>query len=591
MNRRISCMDTQYTELEDDARGAPVSALHPCRAHLRLLMLACLVFGTLLMYVQPFASLARGVHLQAELGPVIETACGTFIGKWEHDGPAPVLASFRGIQFGRAQRWLPPQAICYGSGHVQEAVVDGPACLKHDGTHEGEDEECLYLNLFRPSGDMSLGIARQLPIIVYIHGGGLDSGSATSDGRVDRLASLTGELIVVACQYRLGVLGFMALRELSRRDPRGVSGNYGFLDQQLCLQWVRRHGAAFGGDVSRVTVLGQSAGGTSVLAHLVSGGSQGLFHRAIALSASPGAPRMGQAEKERQDRRLWLPTTGCAAAADALGCLLAMDARSLANSLPREYGLFGTSDYPIEPGPAGRIPWKSLCHVDGVTVSAQVDSALRTDVPLLIGSMAAEMAASASLPSLTGSQAWGRFLSQRFSHGFGAHFVEQLQHAYNGTESPALAAYEIDSDTGSFCGLLRIAHAAASASSSPVYVGRVEAGPEHPSPWCDCSREVRFPFHGWDLAAATEVWNQLWCTCARYAPAEPDRLFASQLRKRWLELAKTGQLSPASGWTSLTFERAYATIHHHGVAMKPLPAQRCQFWEAHNVTENWYWVN
>merc|ERR1719311_1770868 len=104
----------------------------------------------------------------------------------------------------------------------------------------------------------------------------------------------------------------MALRELSARDPRGVSGNYGFLDQQLCLKWVRRHGALLGGDVSRVTLLGQSAGGTSILAHLVSPGSKGLFHRAIALSASPGAPRMSQTHKEDQDRELWFEQTDCA---------------------------------------------------------------------------------------------------------------------------------------------------------------------------------------------------------------------------------------------------------------------------------------
>ena len=86
--------------------------------------------------------------------------------------------------------------------------------------------------------------------------------------------------------YRLNVLGFLALDELDSEDPRGVSGNYGILDQQAALKWAQDNAAAFGGDPNRVTVYGQSSGGTSIFALLSSPGSKGLFHAAIALSGT-----------------------------------------------------------------------------------------------------------------------------------------------------------------------------------------------------------------------------------------------------------------------------------------------------------------
>merc|ERR1712194_172685 len=147
--------------------------------------------------------------------------------------------------------------------------------------------------------------------------------------------------------------------------------------------------------------------------------------------------------------------------------------------------------------------------------------------------------------------------------------------------------------TGNFCGLLRIAQAAASSSASPVYIGVVEAGPSRPLFWCDCSKQVRYPFHGWDLAAATEVWDRLWCTCPhyKYKPTDSDLQFARQQRNRWLALAKFGRLDPKEGWTSLTQEYGYAAILHDGVIMSALPDKKCVFWEDHNVSTNWYWVN
>jgi len=122
----------------------------------------------------------------------------------------------------------------------------------------------------------------------------------------------------------------------------------------------------------------------------------------------------------------------------------------------------------------------------------------------------------------------------------------------------------------------------------------VEAGPGRALYWCDCSKPTQhYPFHGWDLAAATEVWDQLWCTCPnyKYDPTSLDRQFAAQQRRRWLSLAKHGRLDPDDSWTSLKNQSAYGLVAHGSVTMEALPDRRCAFWESHNVSANWYWTN
>ncbi len=139
------------------------------------------------------------------------------------------------------------------------------------------DEDCLFLNVWTPaktSGDA-------LPVMVWIHGGGLSIGWS-HQGVYDGEELAKRDVIVVSINYRLGPLGFLALPELSAES--GASGNYGFLDQVAALQWVQHNIEAFGGDPGRVTIFGESAGGTSVVALVASPITKGLFHGAIAQS-------------------------------------------------------------------------------------------------------------------------------------------------------------------------------------------------------------------------------------------------------------------------------------------------------------------
>merc|ERR1719197_1833081 len=92
--------------------------------------------------------------------------------------------------------------------------------------------------------------------------------------------------VFVGMNYRLASFGFWALPELAKEQKSGTTGNYGLLDQRAAMQWVQRNIESFGGDASKVTIQGESAGGTSVVFHLVSPGSKGLFRGAIAESAT-----------------------------------------------------------------------------------------------------------------------------------------------------------------------------------------------------------------------------------------------------------------------------------------------------------------
>ena len=212
-------------------------------------------------------------------GPEVQLRCGALHGTWSQG-----VAAFRGIRYGQAplreQRFRPARAAACQAG---DAMEDGNSCLQ-GGAGAKESEDCLNLNVFLPSKHLR-GTAK-LPVIVWIYGGSNIMGSVEFYGPIENLVRQR-DCVLVAMNYRLGIFGNLALRELAEVDPRGSSGNLGITDQQLALQWVQQNIAAFGGDPQHVTLLGQSSGGTNILAHLASESSRGLFHVAISLSGSP----------------------------------------------------------------------------------------------------------------------------------------------------------------------------------------------------------------------------------------------------------------------------------------------------------------
>ncbi|KAK3247891.1 hypothetical protein CYMTET_42621 [Cymbomonas tetramitiformis] len=188
---------------------------------------------------------------------------------------------FRGIPFGETTageaRWAEPRPKAPWAPAVLDATRWGNGCPSNSAriSDAGNpyDEDCLNLNIWRPANT-----SQTLPVIVWIHGGGFMSGDAADQLYNGRYYALSPEspVVFVGINYRLGPLGFLKTSKLS--------GNYGILDQQLALRWVRDHVLNFGGDPARVTIMGQSAGANSVLVHMVSPGSRGLFAQGIARS-------------------------------------------------------------------------------------------------------------------------------------------------------------------------------------------------------------------------------------------------------------------------------------------------------------------
>lgn len=155
-------------------------------------------------------------------------------------------------------------------------------------TYPPVSEDCLYLNILTPS---DRGDNPRLPVMVYIHGGGLVLESTSLyDGSA---LSAHENVVYVGIQYRLGVLGF-----LSTGDGQRASGNYGYLDQVAALRWVQENIEDFGGDPGSVTIFGESAGGASVSALVLSPLAKGLFHRAIAQSGVATMPGLMVSSQE-----------------------------------------------------------------------------------------------------------------------------------------------------------------------------------------------------------------------------------------------------------------------------------------------------
>ncbi|XP_036044411.1 carboxylesterase 1E-like isoform X1 [Onychomys torridus] len=224
--------------------------------------------------------------------PLVNTVHGKVLGKYVSlEGFAQPVAIFLGIPFAKpplgSLRFAPPQPAEPWS-FVKNATSYPPMCsqdavggqMVHDLLTNRKEriplqfsEDCLYLNIYTPA---DLTRSSRLPVMVWIHGGGLIVGGAST---YDGLALAAHEnLVVVAIQYRLGIWGF-----LSTGDEHG-RGNWGHLDQVVALRWVQDNIANFGGDPGSVTIFGESAGSESVSVLVLSPLAKNLFHRAISES-------------------------------------------------------------------------------------------------------------------------------------------------------------------------------------------------------------------------------------------------------------------------------------------------------------------
>ncbi|HEY3800703.1 MAG TPA: carboxylesterase family protein [Caulobacteraceae bacterium] len=249
--------------------------------------------------------------------------------------PDGVLA-FKGVPYAAPPvgplRWRPPQPAPRWDG-MRAATAFGAVCPQAEsralpaGTAQSED--CLTLNVWAPPA------AKGAPVMVWLHGGGDDTGTA-SQPQFDGDVFAKDGVVFVSVDYRLGALGWFAHPALTKEaGPGAPLANYGLMDEIAALKWVKRNIAAFGGDPARVTVAGESSGGQAVLFLLATPAARGLFAQAVvesgagwggfddlakaeahgaALAAKAGAPADATAEQLRA-----LPVSALVAAGGGLG--------------------------------------------------------------------------------------------------------------------------------------------------------------------------------------------------------------------------------------------------------------------------------
>lgn len=224
------------------------------------------------------------VNAVADQEPVVRAPAGAVRGTSEGS-----IIVFKGLPYAQppvgAARWKPPVELPTWDG-VRDATKFGASCMQpkaRNGSIYAWDlgsisEDCLFLNVWAKQG------ATKAPVMVWIHGGALTTGSG-SEPMYDGTKLAERGVVVVSINYRLGVLGYLAHPQLSVESNGNISGNYGLLDQIEALRWVKRNITSFGGDPSNVTIAGESAGGLSVMYLMASPPARGLFHKAIAQSA------------------------------------------------------------------------------------------------------------------------------------------------------------------------------------------------------------------------------------------------------------------------------------------------------------------
>ena len=223
----------------------------------------------------------------APTAPTVTVDAGSLSGSLDS---ASGVFVFRGIPYAAPPtgdlRWRAPAPLAHWTG-VRAADLLGKNCVQAqvfsdiDPFAAGVSEDCLYLNVWTTGVDASA----KRPVMVWIYGGGYIAGFGGEERHHGARLAQKGA-VVVTFNYRLGAFGFLAHPALAAESAHGSAGNYAILDQIAALQWVQRNIARFGGDPARVTIFGESAGGSSVAALIASPLAKGLFHGGILQSGN-----------------------------------------------------------------------------------------------------------------------------------------------------------------------------------------------------------------------------------------------------------------------------------------------------------------
>jgi para-nitrobenzyl esterase len=455
---------------------------------------------------------------------VVATAGGAVRGQ-----AAAAGVEFLGIPYAAppvgALRWQPPRPAAPWHG-TRAATAYGPHCPQPPGSfgRASTSEDCLYLNVFTPAGSK----ARNLPVMVWVHGGSLRTGESND---YNPAGLVRDGVVVVTINYRLGALGFLADSALASH-PGGPAGNYGLMDQQAALRWVQRNIRGFGGDPGDVTLFGESAGGLSTLAQLVSPGARGLFRRAIVESGTYQLTQQPLAAAESAGRA-FAAKAGCAsttAPASTAACL---------RRLP-------VSTILADENPTGYTP-----DVDGAVLTQPVKTALARGqfnrVPVIIGTNHDEyrlfVAAFQFLGARVTAANYQTMIASTLGVSAAIAGLIAAQYPLSRYPSPPVALGAVGTDAIFACHALTAEQSLARYVPTFAYEFNDESAPELFLP------PAGFPYGAAHASELPYLFGQTTVPHAAGFSAAQLQL-AAAMKRDWTNLAKTG--IPAAGWPRFT---------------------------------------
>ena len=467
--------------------------------------------------------------------------------------------AFKGIPYAAPPvgplRWRPPAPVASWDG-VRDGSRFGAICPQIVGEEVKGDEDCLYINVWRPREKPD----QPLPVMVWLHGGGnhTRSGEGSADfGGV----GYNGEQLVpqgvvfVSVNSRLGVLGFLSHAALSAERLEKISGNYGSLDQVAVLQWIKRNISAFGGDASRVFLFGTSAGGGNTCALITSPLTRGLVHGVVMQSSVPaGCEIKTLAEDENETGQRVAKAAGCDTAVDTAACLRGKRTTEIVKAVPGTFSVF-----PRVYGP----------NMDGHVFPEQpikiIAAQRHPAMPMIIGNTARE------------TWGWSNAVTDETSYAaaldkaFGAAARDRILKLYPvDAYSSARAAFtQVTTDAEFNCTSRRVARTLSKAQSEPVFRyifdHTLENDPQLKPLGAIHTLEHAFLF----------AWQ------GKYRPTDTDLIVQRRLVGYWTRLAITGNPNGAGDpdWPAETGNDVFLEIGPNTVSKTGAAAANCEFWD------------
>lgn len=445
--------------------------------------------------------------------PVVGTVQGEAAGKWILDGSQK---AFLGLPYAAPPigklRWKPPRPPSPWKG-VRDATNFAGRCEQWHVWNDyffldsGPTEDCLYLNVYTPA---SANPSSRLPVMVWIHGGGFFAG-AGSEPRYTNSALVSKGVILVTINYRLGVFGFLATKDLAR-EAGGHAGNYGLEDMAAALRWVQANIRAFGGDASNVTIFGESAGSFAVNALMGAPEARLLFQKAIGESGAffgDVIPMPSLAERTPRDQA-WVNALG----AKNLAELRRMPAEKILEAARNAKGMYFS---PVVDGEFLKMPIPEIYGAGG-----------QAQIPTIIGWNRDERAGTLS-KGMTAAK-WKAFALEHYGNRGAPKFLAAFP--ANSDAQAIRSADEYTTAGFTAMGAWRWAEAQAKTGHAAVYRYRFDrpAPPEENHPeglYAFHSDELEYVFGTLDVRHGA-IWHP------------EDRKMSEQIISYWTNFARTG---------------------------------------------------